>query len=534
MAQTVSFSRYFFAVICQLIAYLITAFTALYLPISLGLLVLQNDPLIFSINLFILLGEAVGLLFTIYLFFILASALKTPHNSAPADFPLPNPAPIVTVILPVFNEPIEILQPTLEAVIKLDYPQDRLEVIVVDDSIQPDLVVETKKLCETLGVNHQHRDNRAGFKAGAINSILENTKGAFLLILDADQIPFPHLLQSTIPLFADEKVALAQAKLSFRNMDCSTRACAGLIHSEFYEVIEKAKDKRGTVTFPGTTGVFRKSALLEIGGFSDETLVEDFDTTVKLFSHGYRAHLADTYGSIGLTPWHFSSHVAQLWRWAQGTTAVFRKRVGLILRSDLPRSDKLDVLLTALVTPASTSVLLLAIMLGIMVLFDVPMIRFGGSSHLYLIMPTFLLLGHLLSAALAISWGKEEGVPRHSFWEIIPFYIFTIMILPFLISAVISGLRGKNCTFQRTEKQISGNQSNVKNPGPITFQRVVLYSLLSFILGFFLIGTGLLALLNGNILFGWLLAVGLCCLLPVPLLLNDFRVHGARKVAITT
>ncbi|MFX1512646.1 MAG: glycosyltransferase family 2 protein, partial [Promethearchaeota archaeon] len=427
-----------------------------------------------------------------------------------------------------------IFSQTLEAIKNLDYPGEKLEIVVVDDSTQGDLVRETKILCENLQIRYMHRDNRKGFKAGAINSVLEEVKGEFLLILDADQIPFPHIVKDLIPYFIDTRVAFVQAKLSFRNMDCVTRSCAGLIHSEFYEVIEKAKDTTGLVTFAGTTGMFRKTALLEVGGFGEETLVEDFDTSVKLFAKGYRSRLANTYGSIGLTPWHFSSHVVQLWRWAQGTTSVLRKRASLILRSELSFFQKFDLLLTASVTPASVSILLLATMVSFMVLLDIPIIRMGNSVPLYLMMPTFLMLSHFISAIYAQRWGNQEGVPKHTLWEVIPFSIFTLMILPFLASAVVSGLMGKKNIFQRTEKALPGNEDVQKVVGPVTSQKVLRNSFLAFLLGLFLIVSGILAYVQNNLLFGFLISVGICCILPIPLLINDFRIHGKKKIAKAT
>ncbi|MFX0184832.1 MAG: glycosyltransferase [Candidatus Hodarchaeota archaeon] len=531
MDQKISLFRRLSAKIFIITTYLLTGFTILYISWSLILIFRSNQLVTIIFNCCILIGEAIGLSFAVYLFALLALSLRKPLKEPTFDYSF---IPTVTVILPIFNEHHDVFHQTLDATIKLDYPPNKLEIIVVDDSTQLTQAKKTKKLCKTLGVKYKHRDNRKGFKAGAINSVLEETKGDFLVILDADQIPFPYLLKSIIPHFIDEKVALVQAKLSFRNLDCVTRKCAALVHTEFYEVFERAKDHIGTASFSGTTGAFRKTALLEIGGISEETIVEDADTAFKLLARGYQGRLADTYGSIGLTPWHFSSHIAQLWRMAQGTTAVLRKRTGLILQSDLPFFTKLDLLLSLAVTPASVSIILVATILSVMTIIEIPLIRLGGSLPLYLIMPTSVMLAHLLSAVLALKWGKQEKVPSHSIWEIVPFNIFSLMVLPFLISAVIAGLKGKRSVFQRTEKLIPGNQAIQEGKRPITAENVFYSSVLVFLFGLFLIFCGFLAFLQNNLFYGLLISVGLCFLIPLPLLLNDYRIYGTKKVAEAT
>ncbi len=526
MDDTATISQRLLAKIFIVMSYLLAGFLILYTAWSFVLIVISNDYLAIGINLFILLGEIAGLSFAIYLFIMLALALRNPRKKLAIEVLSDEDKPMVTLLLPIFNESLAVFRQTLEAALKLDYPKDKFEIVVVDDTTQQDLASDTKELCETLGVEYRHRKNREGFKAGAINGVLKEIRGEILFILDADQIPLPHLLNSVVPYFSDEKVAIVQAKLSFRNMDCITRSCSGLVHGVLYEVVEKGKNAFRRVTFTGTTGAFRKSALLDIGGFSEETLVEDFDTSVKLFVKGYHSRLANTYGSIGLTPWHFSSHIVQLWRWGQGTTAVLRKRAGLIIRSDLPIFHKIDLLLTASVTPSTVSILLLATMASFLVLLDLPLIRMGDSLPLFLVMPTFLMLANFLTATHAQRWGKQEGVPAHSFWEVIPFGIFSLMCFPFLASAVVSGLMGKSSTFQRTEKSMPGNKMTQKVKGPITSKSIVRTSILSFILGLFLISSGIVAFLQDNPVSGLLISVGLCCTLPIPLLINDYRIYG--------
>ncbi|MHA2365094.1 MAG: glycosyltransferase [Candidatus Hodarchaeales archaeon] len=534
MDQKIPFSNKLFVKIFLVIAYILAGFSFLYISGSLIRIISKTVSIIdLSLNMIVLIGEAIGLTFAIYLFILLALAVENSLKE-PVAF-TKSFTPPVTVILPIFNEPLDVLRLTLENAMKLDYPSSKLEIFVVDDSTQLNLVEETRKFCSTLGIRYKHRTNRTGFKAGAINSILKETNGDFLLILDADQIPLPHLLKSTIPYFIDRKVALVQAKLTFRNMDCITRKSAGLVHIEFYEVLDKAKDRIRTASFSGTTGVLRKTALLEIGGMSEDTIVEDADTSFKLLARGYQGRLADTYGSIGLVPWHFSSHIAQYWRIAQGTTAILRKRTGLILRSKLPLLKKLDLILSATVFLASVSILILATALGIMSILEIPLIRVGENYPFFLLMPFSIMLAHIFNVILALRWGdKQQDIPHHSLWEIIPFNILSIMILPFMISAVFSGLRGNRRVFQRTAKYIPGKQSIKKEKGPISSQNVLRTSLLSFILGLFLISSGLLGLMQFNMISGFLISIGLCFLLPVPLIINDYRIYGVNKVAIAT
>ncbi|MHA2306541.1 MAG: glycosyltransferase, partial [Candidatus Hodarchaeales archaeon] len=436
MEKRPSFLERIISNIFLIIGYLILFFTGLYLVFSIIFIINSKEIVLIILNLILLSFEIIGLFFGFYLFFNIAMSFKGPIPTKDYDGSY---VPNVSVIFPIFNEHHDVLIQSIEASNELDYPKEKLEVVVIDDSDNEDQREYTQKICNKLSVTYKSRNNRDGFKAGAINSILHDLQGEIMIILDADHSAFPDLVKRLVTPFEDDQVALVQAKLSFRNLDTLTRRSAALVHSEFYEVFERGKDVIGTASFSGTTGALRKSVLEKIGGMSEDTIVEDADTATILLTHGYKTKFVNFYGSVGLTPWNFSSHIGQLWRLTQGTTAVFKKRTKAILTSQLSLTKKFDVLTALAVTPAGICIPLMTLFLAFLVILNQPLIR--PNPNLFFIMPSIVLLGHTLSTIIAIRRIDSDRVPHFSLWEIIPFSIFSLMVIPFFVSAVISGLK---------------------------------------------------------------------------------------------
>src|ERR1043166_2178959 len=190
--------------------------------------------------------------------------------------------PHVTVQLPMFNEQY-VAKRVIEAACKIQYPRDRLEIQVLDDSTDETVDI-ARRTCEKMraaghNVIFLHRDNRAGFKAGALEEGLKTATGEFVLIFDADFIPPPEILDDVIDYFAEPKVGMVQARWEHINRDQSllTKTQAILLDGHF--VIEHAARNRSGrfMSFNGTAGIWRKSCIEEAGGWSHDTLTEDLD-----------------------------------------------------------------------------------------------------------------------------------------------------------------------------------------------------------------------------------------------------------------
>ncbi|MHA1969496.1 MAG: glycosyltransferase, partial [Candidatus Hodarchaeales archaeon] len=233
MEKRPSFLERIISNIFLIIGYLILFFTGLYLVFSIIFIINSKEIVLIILNLILLSFEIIGLFFGFYLFFNIAMSFKGPIPTKDYDGSY---VPNVSVIFPIFNEHHDVLIQSIEASNELDYPKEKLEVVVIDDSDNEDQREYTQKICNKLSVTYKSRNNRDGFKAGAINSILHDLQGEIMIILDADHSAFPDLVKRLVTPFEDDQVALVQAKLSFRNLDTLTRRSAALVHSEFYEV----------------------------------------------------------------------------------------------------------------------------------------------------------------------------------------------------------------------------------------------------------------------------------------------------------
>jgi cellulose synthase (UDP-forming) len=244
-------------------------------------------------------------------------------------------APSVDVFIPVFQEPLEVLEQTLIAARAMRYP--RFAVYVLDDGHRD----EIRELTERLGA-HYLRGPREHAKAGNLNSALEQTLGDLVVIFDTDHIPARTFLSETVPWFADEELGVVQTPHVFRNPDIFQRAfhLEGRIPNEadlFNRGIQPERDTWGGAFFVGSGAVFRRKALEEIGGFQVFSITEDIHTCTHLHAAGWRSIYVDKALASGLAAENLSSYIVQRRRWMLGCLQVFFKdnplfRSGLSLR----------------------------------------------------------------------------------------------------------------------------------------------------------------------------------------------------------
>ncbi|MBI3949663.1 MAG: glycosyltransferase [Acidobacteria bacterium] len=256
--------------------------------------------------------------------------------------------PRVTVQLPIFNE-VYVVERLLKAVTQLDYPGHLLEIQVLDDSID-----ETAELAEQAveryraeghNITYIHRDNRAGFKAGALANGLNYATGDFIAIFDADFIPRPDTLRKMIDYFTDPLVGVVQMRWSYINADYNTLTRIQQIMLDAHFVIEQTSRSRagGLFNFNGTAGMWRRTAIEWSGGWQTDTLAEDTDLSYRAQLFGWKfIYLLDEDVPSEL-PVDINSFKVQQRRWAKGVLQVGQKLIGHILRSDLPLRVKLEL-----------------------------------------------------------------------------------------------------------------------------------------------------------------------------------------------
>ncbi|MFZ9940588.1 MAG: cellulose synthase family protein [Luteolibacter sp.] len=255
--------------------------------------------------------------------------------------------PVVTVQLPVFNE-MHVVDRLLNAVAALDYPKDKLQIQLLDDSTDQtvDICREGIDRLKALGfdADHIHRSDRTGFKAGALENGTRTAKGEFLLILDADFVPNPDLLQKTIHFFSDEKIGLIQTRWGHLNRcyNVLTRIQAMFLDGHM-ELEQTARNRSGRFfTFNGTGGIWRKSCITDAGGWEHDTLTEDMDLSYRAQLKGWRFIFLNDVETPAELPIDMDGFKSQQHRWTKGSIQVCKKVLPAIWRSDVPFSVKLE------------------------------------------------------------------------------------------------------------------------------------------------------------------------------------------------
>lgn len=267
--------------------------------------------------------------------------LRTRSNPpAAAGTVVPTGHPPVTIQIPVYNER-HVIDRLLKAVGKLDWPSNRLQVQVIDDSTDETTAVITEALSalrdDGIVVEHIQRDERTGYKAGAIERGLETATGEFVALFDADFVPPPDFLTETIPHFQDPAVGCVQTRWDHLNESYSwfTRAQALALDAHFAVEQWVRADVGSLMSFNATSCVWRRATLADVGGWSSETIAEDLDLTAAALLAGWEFVYTEGYAVPCEIPVTLSGFVRQQTRWARGSTQNVRKHLPAILQSDV-------------------------------------------------------------------------------------------------------------------------------------------------------------------------------------------------------
>jgi cellulose synthase/poly-beta-1,6-N-acetylglucosamine synthase-like glycosyltransferase len=255
--------------------------------------------------------------------------------------------PLVTVQLPIYNE-IYVVERLLKAISELDYPKDRFEIQVLDDSTDETRELTERTAAELRGRGFDavvlHREPRTGFKAGALDNGFNQAKGEFFLILDADFVPPPNMLKDCIHYFSDPKVGMIQTRWGHINRSYSWLTRAQAILLDGHLVLEQtARSRTGRFfNFNGTAGLWRKRCIGEAGGWQHDTLTEDLDLSYRAQLRGWKfVFLADIVTPAEL-PVDIDGFKSQQHRWTKGSIQTCKKVLPRIWRSKLPLFIKIE------------------------------------------------------------------------------------------------------------------------------------------------------------------------------------------------
>ncbi|ANM32104.1 glycosyl transferase family 2 [Acidobacteria bacterium Mor1] len=362
--------------------------------------------------------------------------------------------PVLTVQLPLFNE-MYVAPRLIDAVCNLDYPRDRLEIQVLDDSTDETTticreIVERKR-AEGIDIKLIHRTDRTGFKAGALEEGQQVARGEFIAIFDADFVPPPDFAQRLIHHFTDDKVGMVQARWGHLNPNYSalTRVQSMLLDGHF--VIEHtARNHSGRFfNFNGTAGIWRKTTVADAGGWQHDTLTEDLDLSYRAQMKGWKfVYLPDEVTPAEL-PVEVSAFKTQQHRWAKGSIQTARKLLPRLLRSDLPFMVKTEAVMHLTANIGYVLMVALAILV-------VPSVWLRGSQAawqvLFIDLPIFTLSS--LSVAGFYIVAQREALGS---WRGIARWIPFLMAIGIGLSvnnakAVLQALVGHESPFRRTPK----------------------------------------------------------------------------------
>jgi len=377
--------------------------------------------------------------------------------------------PYVTIQLPVYNE-LYVVERLIDQVSQMNYPSDKLEIQVLDDSTDETKDIIAKKVAEwkAKGVDiiHIHRTNRKGYKAGALEDALDETKGEFVAIFDADFMPSKDFLLKTVPHFAREEVGMVQTRWGHinRNYNILTRLQAFALDAHFTVEQVGRNSTKGFINFNGTAGIWRKQCIYDSGNWSPDTLTEDLDLSYRAQMKNWDfVYLEDVESPAELPP-VMSALKTQQYRWTKGGAETAKKHLSNVLKSDKTIGNKWHGVMHLLNSSVFISVVVCAIL-------SIPLQSIKHSfpefNNIFAIASVFLISFVILGAYYLSSITRVKGLSFKILLEfLVMFPLFLAVSMGLSLHnaiAVIEGYMGKKTSFVRTPKfNISENNDGWK------------------------------------------------------------------------
>ena len=378
--------------------------------------------------------------------------------------------PLVTIQLPIFNE-MYVVDRLIDNITKIEYPKDRLQIQILDDSTDETVKLSQKKVEEYLAkgfdIELRHRVDRTGYKAGALKEGMKTAKGEFIAIFDADFLPNPDFLRNTIPYFQNEKVGVVQTRWEHINEDYSLITQLQALQLNVHFTVEQNGRRKGDhlLQFNGTAGVWRTQTIEEAGGWEADTLTEDLDLSIRAQLKGWKIMFLEEIGSPAELPAEMNGLKSQQYRWMKGGAETAKKMLPTVWRSDLPFLTKLH----ATAHLMASGIFVFVFLIGV---FSVPLIfgmsQIGIDTKWY----TFFLIGWIsiiaiyYAANVSTNFKNEPYLKRlFKFFVLFPLFLALSMGLSLHNTvAVLQGYWGKKSPFVRTPKfDIKNISDNFKN-----------------------------------------------------------------------
>lgn len=419
-------------------------------------------------------------------------------DSQPVEPPPLDPLPVVTVQLPIYNE-MYVADRLIDAVCRIDYPRELLEIQVLDDSTDETTEIAQlavrRHVLQGIDIKYFHRTDRTGFKAGALEAGLNVARGRFIAIFDADFLPRPDFLQRLLPHFGDPGVGMVQARWGHINQDYSLLTKIQSILLDGHFVLEHGGRNRSGrfFNFNGTAGVWRREAIDDAGGWQHDTLTEDLDLSYRAQMRGWRFVFLPGVVAPAEVPVEMNAFKSQQHRWAKGSIQTCRKLLPELLQADLPLQVKVEAFFHL---SANFNYLLMAMLCVLM--FPSMVIRYEMGWYEMLLIDVPLFFAATMSFCNFYVVCQRE---LHKDW------LTRLRYMPFLISigiglsvnntkAVLEALFDRKSEFNRTPKyRIEGDADEWVTKR--YRQSLTAQPLIELGLGFYFTATVFYALANG-------------------------------------
>lgn len=383
---------------------------------------------------------------------------------------LPGELPVVTVQLPLYNERF-VARRLMDSVANLDWPDDRLEIQVLDDSSD-----DTRSIVDTGAaywsgrgkrISVLRREKRTGYKAGALAFGLRCAGGEYIAVFDADFIPPRDFLRRTIPLFTDDNIGMVQARWGFVNAESSrlTRI-QSLLLAPHFGIEHLVRFRRGLFfNFNGTAGVWRRAAIVSAGGWQADTVTEDLDLSYRAQLGGWRFVYHDGLAVPSELPVTLADFRGQQQRWAKGSIQTARKLLPRILAAPLPLEVKMEATAHLL-----ANIGWLAGALVTLTLYPTLVSRLGIGFYdiLRIDLPLFLTASGAIFFYFLTYSISDNGENRSPF-ALVLLPAMAIGLAPSIALSVLAGLFRRGGVFARTPK--FGVRGRQHLPGPAFLYR---------------------------------------------------------------
>ncbi|UZR93415.1 cellulose synthase family protein [Chondrinema litorale] len=364
--------------------------------------------------------------------------------------------PIVTIQLPVFNE-LYVIERLIDSVVAFNYPIDKLEVQVLDDSTDQTVEIIANRVTywqnKGYDIQHVRRASREGFKAGALKYGTAIAKGEFIAIFDADFVPEKDFLLKTLPFFENEKTGVVQTRWGHLNKDYSVLTKLQAFGLDAHFTIEQVgRSSAGSfINFNGTAGIWRKACIIDAGGWQQDTLTEDLDLSYRAQMKGWHFEFLEDVESPAELPVLMPAIKSQQFRWNKGAAETARKHLLTVLKTKITFSNKVHAFFHLLNSSIFVFLLFAAIL-------SIPMLFVKQNSpelELLINIGSVLLFG-FFSITLFYWIATQQIEKQHTFSYFVKIYPLFLCISMGLslhnALAVIEGLLGFKSPFIRTPK----------------------------------------------------------------------------------